>query len=181
MRDLQPSLFILRMPGGRMPKYASFLFALLVTVPVFGGQPTVSLVLEQPLEGYELMRWLPADERIVVRHHGELVVVHEGDCLPESDVTLTEIGTDRIVFEQGRMAGAEGAAARSSHESVVIISRTSEGRLQQMTLSSKPPAQQVTFALHPEATAGAAASSAGEGEPDGVAVESDPEPNNLRD
>lgn len=88
---------------------------------------------EDVLKKYQIVRFLPAEKRLVVKEGDQFLVLHEGDLLPKGEFRILRFGKDEAVLEKttGQTRGHGGL-----HDLLIISSEN--GKLKARELSGRP-------------------------------------------
>jgi hypothetical protein len=86
-----------------------------------------------PLNGYHIVRFLPQEKRLVLRHHDELIVLHEGDTFPNRDFRIRRFSGKQAILES---TAAVTKRRSSSAANDLIILQEEGGKLKTRLLST---------------------------------------------
>jgi hypothetical protein len=100
-------------------------------------------------KSYEILRLLPKEKRLVIRHKQKLSVLHEGDSLPESDIRVARFEKNQATLVRGAASGRPGNLILLSDVTgeikIQILSDRSNAALpSNLPAPSAPPAQVIT-------------------------------------
>jgi hypothetical protein len=76
---------------------------------------------------YQLLRCLFSERRAVIRHEGKLVVLHEGDPLPGSDLRVDTLSDTKMVITGGGVSRAGSQGAVMVPRTIIIIEKEQQG------------------------------------------------------
>jgi hypothetical protein len=120
-----------------------------------------SVRLGGALEGYVLVRCLPDEGRIVLRHDDSIWVLHQGDTVPGTSVRVTGISSEQIVLiDEGDMAKTRRAASRRAFKEMIVVQVAESGALEVKLLSAGEPSEGRVEAPRPHQAAGGSSSAA---------------------
>ena len=115
--------------------------------------PTEELQLALP--GVSIVRYLPSEGRLVIRHGERLLVVRQGDELPGGNGRVVQTSQDRVVISIGAAVRSGASGSFVAPERVVILTRSRTGAFEPTVYSgaSEQTSAPVVMAL-PQASSG---------------------------
>ncbi|RLE22785.1 MAG: hypothetical protein DRJ65_13180 [Acidobacteria bacterium] len=93
--------------------------------------------LSKAFPGLEVVRCVFDEERLVVRYHGELTVLHPGETLADAGLKFADANGDRIILES--VETKTGPSGVGLPKEIVVLSKDAEGLIGVKVYNFDPP------------------------------------------